>query len=173
VDGPRGTGLESSRIWPRSREGSALEGKDRDNRLLRSVIKVMALLHRWLYRTSGGRVGGNWANDRMPVLLLTTTGKRTEKERTWPVGYMRDGDAYAVVASNGGLHSHPAWYHNLTTEARASIEVNGSRLAVRAATAEGVERVRLWARIVKRYPNFVKYQEEVTRELPVVLRPTP
>jgi hypothetical protein len=51
--------------------------------------------------------------------------------------------------------------------------VNGSRLAVRAATAKGVERVRLWASIVKRYPNFVKYLEGVTRELPVVLRPTP
>jgi hypothetical protein len=49
-----------------------LEHKARDNRLVRSVIKVSAPLHRWLYRTSGGRVGSNWANDRMPVLLLTT-----------------------------------------------------------------------------------------------------
>ena len=146
-----------------------MEQKDRGNRLLRTVIKATAPLHRSLYRASGGRVGANWANDRMPVLLLTTTGRHTGRERTWPVGYVRDGEAYAVVASNGGLPSHPAWYHNLTSEPRASIEMGGSRLAVLAATAE---RDRLWAGIVGRYPNFVKYQEGVTRELPVVLRPT-
>jgi hypothetical protein len=71
------------------------------------VIKVIASLHRWLYRTSCSRVGGNWANERMPVLLLTTTGRRTGKERTWPVGYMRDGDAYALVASNGACTLTP------------------------------------------------------------------
>ena len=151
-----------------------MEHKDRDNRLLRLMLKLSAPLHRSLYRTSGGRVGGNWANDRMPVLLLTTTGRRTGKERTLPVGYIRDGDAYVVVASNGGLPSHPAWYHNLTAQPRSSIEVGGSRVAVQAATADGAERERLWARIVERYPNFIKYQERVTRELPVVvLRPTP
>jgi deazaflavin-dependent oxidoreductase (nitroreductase family) len=130
-------------------------------------------LHRWLYRTSGGRVGANWANDRMPVLLLTTKGRRTGKERTWPVGYMRDGDACVIIASNGRFAAHPAWYHNLTAEPRVVIEVDGARLTMQAATAHGAERARLWAEIVERYPNFAKYQEGVTRELPVVvLRPT-
>jgi deazaflavin-dependent oxidoreductase (nitroreductase family) len=105
-----------------------LKQKDRDNRLLRSAPKISAPLHCWLYRTSGGRVGTNWANDRMPVLLLTTLGRRTGKERTWPVGYMRDGDeAYVVVASDGGLAAHPAWYYNLVAEPRVAIEVNGGR----------------------------------------------
>ncbi len=80
-------------------------------------------------------MGGNWANDRMPVLLLTTKGRRTGKERTWPVGYMRDSDAYVIIASNGGLPAHPAWYHNLTTEPRVVIEVDGARLTMQAATA--------------------------------------
>jgi len=146
-----------------------LEREDRDNRFFRSMLKTFAPMHRWLYRVSDGRVGGNWANDRMPVLLLTTTGRRTGKERTWPVGYMRDEDAYVVVASNGGLATHPAWYHNLTAEPRVVIEVGGERLAVQAATTDEAERARLWARIIKRYPNFTKYQEGVTRELPVVV----
>jgi F420H(2)-dependent quinone reductase len=150
-----------------------LEQKDRDNSFLRSVLKVVAPLHRRLYRASGGRVGGNWANDRMPVLLLTTTGRRTGKERTWPVGYMRDGDAYVIVASNGGLAAHPSWYYNLTAEPRVVIEVGGERKAVQATTTDGTERSRLWARIVDRYSNFTKYQDGVTRELAVVLlRPT-
>ncbi len=150
-----------------------MEQKDRDNRLIRTALKISAPLHRWLYRTSGGRVGTNWANDRMPVLLLTTTGRRTGKERTWPVGYMRDGDSYVIVASNGGLASHPAWYYNLSAEARVEIEVGGERLRMQAATAEGAERAQLWAEIVERYPNFTKYQQGVTRELPVVvLRPS-
>ena len=65
-------------------------------------------------------MGGDWANERMPVLLLTTTGRRTGRERTWPVGYVRDGDAYAVVASNGGLPAHPS------RELPTSIDARGS-----------------------------------------------
>ena len=64
---------------------------------------------------------------------------------------------------------HPAWYHNLIAEPRVVIEVSGSRLAARAATAEGEERSRLWARTIGRYPNFTEYQEGVTRELPIVV----
>ena len=52
-------------------------------------------------------MGANWANDRMPVLLLSTTGRRTGKERTWPVGYMRDGDTYVIIASNGAWQLTP------------------------------------------------------------------
>ena len=97
--------------------------KDRDNRILRAMIRAVAPLHRRLYRASGGRLGRNWANDRMPVLLLTTTGRRTGQARTWPVGYLLDGQAYVIVASNGGLPKHPAWFLNLQATPRATIEV--------------------------------------------------
>jgi deazaflavin-dependent oxidoreductase (nitroreductase family) len=66
---------------------------------------------------------------------------------------LRDGDAYVIVASNRGLATHPAWYHNLTAEPRVTIEVGGTRLAAQAATADGAERARLWAKIVERYPT--------------------
>ncbi len=143
--------------------------KDRDNRILRAMIRATARIHRRLYRASGGRLGGNWANDRMPVLLLTTTGRRTRQPRTWPVGYTMDGQDYVVVASNGGLPKHPAWYLNLQTTPRATIEVGAVRREVVARLAEGTERERLWAHIVARYPNFEQYQAGVTRQLPVVV----
>jgi deazaflavin-dependent oxidoreductase (nitroreductase family) len=134
----------------------------------------MAPLHRTIYRATGGRVGGDWANDHMPVLLLTTTGRRSGQARTWPVGYLRDGDNYVVIASNGGQPRNPAWYSNLVAEPRVSIEVGGTRRNVVAETATGTERERLWARIVADFPNFDKYQQAITRELPVVvLRPVP
>jgi deazaflavin-dependent oxidoreductase (nitroreductase family) len=146
--------------------------KDRDNRILRAMIRAVAPLHRRLYRATGGRLGRNWANDRMPVLLLTTTGRRTGQARTWPVGYMQDGQDYVIVASNGGLPKHPAWFLNLQTTPRATIEVGAARREVLARIAEGTERERLWARIVEHFPNFATYQAGVTRQLPVVvLRP--
>jgi F420H(2)-dependent quinone reductase len=74
-----------------------------------------------------------------------------------------------IVASNGGLAPHPAWYYNLSAKPLVVIEVGGARLRMQAATTEDAERARLWARIVERYPNFIKYQEGVTRELPVVV----
>ena len=160
--------------WQEDDMATQRDQKDRDSRFLRAAIRTAAPLHRWLYRATGGRLGNNWANDRMPVLLLTTTGRRTGQARTWPVGHIRDGDAYVVIASNGGLSRHPAWYLNLTAQPRAMVEMGATRVEVLADVAQGAERDRLWARVVERYPNFLKYQAGVTRQLPVVvLRPAP
>ena len=160
--------------WQEDGMATQRDQKDRDSRFLRAAIRTIGPVHRWLYRATGGRLGNNWAKDRMPVVLLTTTGRRTGQERTWPLGHIRDGDAYVVIASNGGLPRHPAWYLNLTAQPRAMVEMGATRVEVLADVAQGAERDRLWARVVERYPVFVKYQAGVTRQLPVVvLRPAP
>lgn len=134
----------------------------------RTMMKVIGTLHRLLYRSSGGRIGGMLRGG--PVLLLTTTGRKTGQERTWPLCYLlASGDEFALVASAAGAPRHPAWYLNLRADPRVSIRLGeGSRKMV-ARTAEESERARLWELIVRRYPVVANYQRKSGREIPVVI----
>lgn len=134
----------------------------------RATLKVIGTLHRLLYQFTGGRMGGALRGG--PVLLLTTTGRKTGQERTWPLCYVpASGDELVLVASAGGAPRHPAWYLNLRVEPRVSIRLGeGSRKMV-ARTAEESERAWLWERILRRYPVVAGYQRKCSREIPVVI----
>ena len=138
----------------------------------RRLIKALGATQRWVYRASGGRLFTTMKH--MPVLLLTTTGRKTGKARTWPLGYLRSGEDLVIIASNGGLPHHPAWYHNLRAEPQVAIQLGGETRTVWAETAGPEERARLWIRLVREYPHFGGYQRRAAREIPVVLlRPRP
>ncbi|TLY15703.1 MAG: nitroreductase family deazaflavin-dependent oxidoreductase [Thaumarchaeota archaeon] len=64
-------------------------------------------LHVFLYRLTGGSIGGRFRG--APVLLLTTTGRKTGKQRTTPLLYLADETNLAIVASNGGRDRAPSW----------------------------------------------------------------
>jgi deazaflavin-dependent oxidoreductase (nitroreductase family) len=110
----------------------------------------------------------------VPILLLTTTGRRSGRSRTVPVMYV-PGEAPVLVASNGGSPSHPAWYLNLEAEPQAEIEIEGRRQEVAARTVTGEEREALWRQAVALYPAYGDYQRRADRQLPVVVlaRPAP
>jgi F420H(2)-dependent quinone reductase len=132
--------------------------------------RVAGMAHRLLYRLSGGKIGGSMRGN--PVLLLTTIGRKSGQERTWPLVYLADGDAIIVVASAGGQPQHPAWYLNLRAHPQVTVQIGDAVRAMVASTAQGDERAQLWARFTAAYPGFLGYQRKTSRELPVVvLRP--
>jgi deazaflavin-dependent oxidoreductase (nitroreductase family) len=126
----------------------------------------MSALHNRLYRASKGKVGGSMRG--APVLLLTTTGRKSGKKRTTPLLYGRAGDDLVVVASVGGAPKNPAWYWNLQGR-EAEVQVGGERRRVRARDAEGEERERLWQQMVGIWPPYADYQTKTTRQIPVVV----
>src|SRR5438132_1599036 len=73
-----------------------------------------------------------------------TTGRVSGEPRTTPLIFRPDGDSWVVVASKGGSPDHPGWYQNLEARADATIQVKDEQIPVRARTAEGDERARLW-----------------------------
>jgi deazaflavin-dependent oxidoreductase (nitroreductase family) len=117
---------------------------------------------------SGGRVAGRIAGGG-PVLLLTTTGRKSGKHRTTPLLYLEDAGRYVVIASVGGAPKHPAWYLNLLANPAATIEVGRRKLAVSATTALAEERARLWPLVVEMYAGYDGYQAKTTREIPLVI----
>jgi deazaflavin-dependent oxidoreductase (nitroreductase family) len=107
------------------------------------------------------------------VLLLTTTGRRSGKRRTAPLGYFESDDAYVITASNGGSPRQPAWYYNLRADPSATIQVGKSVIEVHAEEATGEDRDRLWARLVEVAPTYRMYGSRTNRRIPMfVLRPT-
>jgi len=130
-------------------------------------MKSMSQAHGALYRASGGRIGGGVQG--MPVVLLTTTGRKSGKSRTTPLLYVRDGDAVVVVASNGGSDDAPAWWLNLRSNPLAEIEIGRERSSVAARKASPDEYARLWPKFTSGFPGYAKYKTKTAREIPVVI----
>jgi deazaflavin-dependent oxidoreductase (nitroreductase family) len=105
----------------------------------------------------------------MPVLLLTTTGRRSGKARTTPLTFFRDGANLVVIASNGGADRPPDWSLNLQQNPRAVVELGANKLTVRARTASVEERERLWAGITATYSGYARYQKKTARQIPVLI----
>lgn len=123
-----------------------------------------------LYRASGGRIGGRIG--RAPVLLLTTTGRRSGRKRTAPVVYLADGENMIVIGSNAGNDRVPAWALNLKADPSAEVEVGRRRIPVRARVAEGEERAELWRMSNEQYAGFDDYEARTDRAISVfVLEP--
>jgi deazaflavin-dependent oxidoreductase (nitroreductase family) len=119
------------------------------------------------YRETGGEQGYHWRGTT--ILLLTTTGRTSGAERTTPLIYRADGDRWVVVASKGGSPEHPGWYKNLQADPEATIQVKRDVIQVRARTASGEERARLWELMSEVWPAYRDYQRRTEREIPVVV----
>ena len=134
---------------------------------MRLLFLIGKALHGGLYRLTGGRVGGRLAG--MPVLLLTTTGRRSGKRRRVPLTYFEDGDAFVVVGSKGGAPRHPGWYLNLVAMPEVEAQVGRVHRRLRARRATPEEAARLWPVIVACWPGYARYQAKTSREIPLVL----
>jgi F420H(2)-dependent quinone reductase len=135
---------------------------------IREHIKnTFSRLHRPLYSISRGRIGGRFRG--IPILLLTTTGRKSGRPRTWPLLYFRNRDHYVLIGSNWGQDHHPAWILNLRDNPGASIQLRDRIIRVTAREATGDERDQLWQGAVAAYDGYARYQQRTERKIPVVL----
>ncbi|NKY55416.1 nitroreductase family deazaflavin-dependent oxidoreductase [Nocardia flavorosea] len=151
--------------------------KQLDSSLVPTFIKYMSKVNTWTYKRTGGRIGGTWrvgAGFRKPVptLLLDHIGRKSGKQFTIPLLYLRDGANTVIVASQGGLPKNPQWYYNLVAQPDTAIQIGKERIPVRARLADDSERDRLWPQLLELYADFASYQSWTERKIPVfVLEP--
>jgi deazaflavin-dependent oxidoreductase (nitroreductase family) len=125
-------------------------------------------LHEAAFRASNGwlfnRVGG------MPVLMLTTTGRKSGQPRstmlTVPV---RDGERLVLVASYGGDDRHPTWFLNLRAHPQVEVLMDGRTRRMRARVATREEKAALWPRVTAAAWNYAQYQQQTARDIPLVI----
>jgi len=119
--------------------------------------------HMWNSTKAGG-------SGPVPTLLLTTTGRKSGQPRAAPLIYGEAGGSYVVIASKGGMPTHPLWYLNLEANPECELMVGAKAVSARARVAEGAERERLWRQMAKLYPPYDQYQERAgARTIPVVV----
>jgi len=123
--------------------------------------------HVRVYRDTAGEHGYHWRGTT--ILLLTTTGRSSGEPRTTPLIHRADGERWVIVASKGGAPEHPGWYQNLEADPQAEIQVLGEVIPVRADTAEGEERERLWSLMAEVWPAYDDYQAKTDRKIPIVV----
>jgi deazaflavin-dependent oxidoreductase (nitroreductase family) len=119
------------------------------------------------FRANEGRVGGRF--EKVPLLLLHTTGAKSGRERVNPVAYQAEGDRLIIFGSKGGAPTNPDWYHNLVANPRATVEVGTDTFGVVARVAEGEERERIWEKQKERFPGFADYEQRTERQIPVII----
>ncbi|HKG53575.1 MAG TPA: nitroreductase family deazaflavin-dependent oxidoreductase [Anaerolineales bacterium] len=119
------------------------------------------------FRANEGKVGG-WFEGKT-LLLLHTTGAKSQQERINPVAYVKDGNRYVVIASKGGAPTHPDWYFNILANLLVTVEVGTERFQARAIVVEEPERTRLYNKMVEMMPGFDEYRRKTTRVIPVIV----
>ncbi|WBP85909.1 nitroreductase/quinone reductase family protein [Kitasatospora cathayae] len=123
------------------------------------------------FRANGGRVGGPFEGG--DLLLLTTSGARSGRPHTVPLGCVRSEGLLLVVASAAGAPEHPQWYRNLLAHPVVRVELGTETFDAIAVPAEGAHRKRLFDAVVRAAPGYGDYQAHTSRELPVVVLERP
>lgn len=145
-----------------------------DKPYVKKIIRTMSKLNVAIYRWTGGLLGSKWrvgsAFPRgIPVLLLTTIGRKSGQPRTAPLLFIEDGERVVVVASQGGLPEDPLWYKNLKANPECEVQIKRKKMKMRARTASPEEREALWPKLVAHYPDFASYDAWTDRVIPVVI----
>ena len=137
------------------------------NPVAAKMAKVATGTHVAVYRASKGKVFGSMGGQKL--VLLTTTGRKSGKERTSPLmAFSFHGDL-VLVASAGGSDRHPAWYHNIKGHPQVTVDDHGSVRTMTARTMTPAERAEMWPQIVAQQSRFGGYERRTTREIPVVV----
>jgi deazaflavin-dependent oxidoreductase (nitroreductase family) len=132
------------------------------------ILRFGTTVHETLFKASNGRLLGRAGG--MPVVALTTTGRKSGQPRTVMLtSPVQEGDKVVLVASNWGQSHHPGWLLNLRDNPEVTITMDGSTRRMRARVASPDEKNELWPRITDKYRGYAGYQEGTTRDIPVVI----
>ncbi len=130
------------------------------------LLTLFWRVHRLAFRASGGRLGASVVG--LPVLELTTAGRRSGTPRSVLLNYLDDPDGYLVVASNAGDRRHPSWWLNLEAQPTATVRIGKRRETVRAEEVAHSEYPQLWSRFVGADPGYGDYAAWTDRHIPII-----
>lgn len=133
------------------------------------IFKLFTSANIGIFRMTSGKLAATM--DGQPLLLLTTTGRKSGEARTVPLMMFDDGAGNRVViGSAGGAPGHPAWYRNIEASPNVTVEVPGRKYAARAETVTGERRAAIWKNVIAVQSRFAGYEKKATgREIPVVV----
>ena len=130
--------------------------------------RIVTSFHRAVFQVSNGRLANRGYG--MPVLQLTTTGRKSGKRRTTMLtSPVQDRDRVVIVASYGGDDRHPTWFLNLRDDPNVEVTMDGQTKTMRARVASPEEKAELWPRVVAAHKGYAQYQKRTDRDIPLVI----
>jgi deazaflavin-dependent oxidoreductase (nitroreductase family) len=132
-----------------------------------SLIRASTNMHVAMIRSTHGRFGAKVGPQ--DVCVLTTTGRKSGRERHNPLAWFPHSDGIVVVASANGSDKHPAWYLNLVANPDVRVEIKGVGTPMTARTASEAEKEQIWPGIVAKAKNFDRYRTKTSRNIPVII----
>jgi deazaflavin-dependent oxidoreductase (nitroreductase family) len=121
------------------------------------------------YEETDGDVGFEWGDHGATILILTTTGRKSGKERKNALIFQEVPGGYAIVSSKGGSPDHPDWHYNLEANPDVKVQVKGDKFDARAHVADSEEREKIWPKMAKVWPDYNEYVKKTDREIPIVV----
>ncbi|MBA3268322.1 MAG: nitroreductase family deazaflavin-dependent oxidoreductase [Acidimicrobiia bacterium] len=131
-------------------------------------LRAVNVLHRNVFRLSKGRIANRGLG--MPVVELTTTGRKSGRTRTVMLtSPVQEGERLVIVASKGGDDRHPDWFLNLRDQPRVDVRMDGATQSMNARIATSAEKAELWPKVVAAYKGYAQYQKRTERDIPLVI----
>jgi F420H(2)-dependent quinone reductase len=134
---------------------------------MNALFKAFMALQVAFYRLTGGKIGGSMSGFKL--LLLTTTGRKSGKSYTTPLGCFEREGGYVIVASNGGQPANPGWYYNLKSSPRVTVQVMDKIYPATAEVLFGEARTQAWRQVISAAPQYAAYEQKTSREIPLIL----
>lgn len=117
------------------------------------------------FRANDGKVGGACAGS--DLILLTTTGAKSGKRHTTPLGPAYRGEVLYVSSFMEGRY--PAWWHNIKANPRVMVELSGATHNATGKVLEGAEYDEFAAWVLANNPLLADFQSKADRPLPLVV----
>lgn len=131
-------------------------------------MQAVNLIHRTAFTYSNGILFGRLLG--MPVVKLTTTGRKSGRPRTTMLtSPAKDGENLVLVASYGGSPKHPDWFLNLRDHPEVEVMTRGFKGRRHARVATSEEKDRIWPELTRKHRNYAGYQEKTSRDIPLVI----
>ncbi|MEO6821297.1 MAG: nitroreductase family deazaflavin-dependent oxidoreductase, partial [Candidatus Nanopelagicales bacterium] len=127
-----------------------------------TFARVLPPVDRAVDQFSKGRTSVPRLLAGLPIVMITTTGRKSGQARTTPLIAVPAGPDLAVIGTRFGQAATPAWVLNLEADARAVLEHAGHRCEVVARPATPEEADSVWARAAQIYPGYPKYRQRIT-----------
>jgi deazaflavin-dependent oxidoreductase (nitroreductase family) len=119
------------------------------------------------FRANDGKTSGPFAD--APLMIMTTKGAKSGKERVIPIVFTKDGDRIVIAASKAGAPTNPDWYWNIKANPEVTVELPGDTFRARGTEVDRAERDRLYAAHAAAMPNFAEYETLTDRVIPIVV----
>ena len=134
---------------------------------MNTIFKFFGSIQVWIYRVSGGKMGGTMAGFK--VLLLTTIVRKSGKTHVVPLGYFARQGGYVIVASKGGAPTNPAWYYNIKDQPQVTVQIMDKVMSMSVEVLSGDARTQAWQQVITDAPSYAAYEKRTTREIPLIM----